>query len=108
MSNMDLVVEYLKEYSTPATIEDNGKTVNGRVVNLAALPENIEQAMSKFLGNFNPNKLQLLFITDSGRFIFAKDVEPKSTYDNSGYDSQGIVDFSFAAQPLPVDPRKIF
>lgn len=108
MSDLDNVLDYLREYSTPATIKDNGETINGRVVNLATLPKNIEQIMEKFLGTFNPNKLQLIFITDDGRFMFKNDVEPKSTNDNSGYDSQGIVDFSFATRPLHADPRKIY
>ena len=105
MSDIDKVIEYLKEYSTPATIKDNDKDVKGRLVNLASLPKNIEDAMTKFLGTFNPNKLQLLFIGDDGKFTFIKDVVPKSS---SGEVNNGIVEFEFATHPLHADPRKIY
>ena len=42
MDIIDSIREAFIEYSTPATVTDNGRKMEGRLVNLASLPSNIQ------------------------------------------------------------------
>ena len=96
MDIIDSVREALIEYSIPATVTDNGRKMEGRLVNLASLPSNIQDLLKDFLGSFNTDKMQFMFISDDGQFTFLKDSEilPSAPAEDKT-DHDGIVPFFF-------------